>query len=164
MTLAAREKGTGNPIYKDENGKFFVNPGTGTPIGGTRWDYTQGRFVPNNNATGAQFNHTFDASGRRNDFTGSAAANMLMWSQGLFGTPNDPGTNSEEPRTLFPGQTGRLDEFGNYEQTGNIASGPWSGPESYRGFVYGSRNSRARNIPARSFGGGLTSGVGTGGG
>jgi hypothetical protein len=53
----------------------------------------------------------------------SEFANFHMWFAGLPGTPNNTGTNSENERTLFPGQIGRLNEFGEYEQTGSFPTG-----------------------------------------
>jgi hypothetical protein len=62
---------------------------------GMRWDFTQGRYVASNNATGAQFN--------------SQAANaLMMWYQSMGGNPNNPPVG-DAGRDLFRSGSGRID-------------------------------------------------------
>lgn len=143
MTIVGHDKSNGQPIYKDAQGNLHVNPGTGKPVIGSRWDFTQGRYVNNNNATGAQHDWR--------------AANALeMWAQGLFGNVNQ----GQDERSLRSGggQISHLDEFGNLTQTGTLAANARSNIQLYRPFVYGSQGG------GRPLGGGFaTTGVGAGG-
>jgi hypothetical protein len=87
----------------------------GTSQIGSHWDYGQGRYVENDNATGAQFD--------------SHAANaMTMWAAGFAGSPNDPGTTSDEGLSRFYSGRGSIDAEGVISATSD--TGRTATPES----------------------------------
>lgn len=78
----------------------------------------------------------------RNQFDSRAANLSLMSAQAQHQPVN--AFNPDELTDNRPGMIGRLDDFGNYVQTGNI-SGGWAGHESSLLFAYGSQGDRARS-------------------
>jgi hypothetical protein len=122
-----RNNATSNPSPATGN----TTGGTGATPGGSRWDYTSGRLVPNNNATGAQNNWR--------------AANALeMWSQSFGGTSN-AGQDEPTQRSGF-GTIGRINpETGFAEQTG-VAPANWRpNIPLLRQFVYGPEGGPPQN-------------------
>jgi hypothetical protein len=73
------------------------------PIG-NHWDFSQGRYVANNNATGAQFNP-------------QAANALMMWYQSMGGNPNSPG-QGDEGLSRFLSGVWQLDPEGGFSQVG----------------------------------------------
>jgi hypothetical protein len=98
--------------YRAPAGNLGANAAAGarSPVrGATRWDFTQGRMVPVDNASGAQFN--------------SQAANaLLMAFQGMHGNPNSPGVSDSGPTRFYNGVM-QMDEGGNPTQVNDRIGG-----------------------------------------
>lgn len=43
MTIVGYDEQNGQPVYRDANGRLFVNPGTGTPVADTYYNYGTGQ-------------------------------------------------------------------------------------------------------------------------
>lgn len=76
-------------------------------------------------------------------FDPRAARLQLMASQSFGGSVNNPGQGDEGMSRRW-GMIGKLNEAGEYEETGTIDPSFRSNIENYRGFVYGSQRSTAR--------------------
>lgn len=129
MTIVGRDTRNGQPIYRDANGKLFVNPGTGVPVGSggpmTPGQYTQATF---GGLTPTGYRDTAGSA----TFDRRAANAQLMSSQAFGGNPNRTGTFAKEGRFLLDAE-GTPTQFGD-QSPGHLSQQfrrPQGGPTPY---------------------------------
>lgn len=149
------------PNYSGINGNSRVRPRVQRGItrnASASAGYVPPRSTPGHIRPGQYYDYGSNSIRNQHSMTSREANNLLSWFQSMGGTPNSTGNTGDAGHTMYPGQIGRLNDQGQYEQTGTIDPNFRNNAENYQGFVYGSQRNANRNIPAimnavRRFGG-----------